>query len=612
MATAAVLPQWTSAMWSVDGNRSSAAPAMSATTALSSHTNSQQPHLGVTVEGSDGGLLRDSNAAPHVNQHFNPSQSSYEPSASASSSLFSRSELQAIDGFLESFSAPLSHSSTSSVLPSHPTNAYSAPYSTAPSLYRPEHATGWRGPPTIASSVAPTIYNSNIHPTSKYASYHPSAYQRPSSPSSASASSSSLPLHHGRADHPLLATSSASGLAAVRPPRLSNSPFSNASHAEESPDERERRLRNQANDLAGWLSRYNNAGPPVPTPQQQPSSGQPYTHASTSKARDNPSSSASPIRPAQAGPSSIGSTSNSESLPTPSSRGPSHMPYVDYVSGLASMSGGIRPSDMALAKLQAHPTTAAVGHPAQIPSEENTPVSALADSQIGTTAAKAKAKPTKPAGPAKKKTSSTTAAVRERKKPAAKLPPGKVAKSVTSSASVSVLPPKVEPSPPILPEASATSSTVAPDGVSASSVAAAAAAKTALTEEQKRANHIASEQKRRHAIRAAYDALCTVVPSLNAAVKEYEDRLSKLHPSAMKAANGDEDAMELDPSGTLVPVQTVAGVLTGGIEVGGEKIDGRAGPRSEAVVLAKSESMSFDYMPSALLVLMKAMICRRR
>jgi hypothetical protein len=37
-------------------------------------------------------------------------------------------------------------------------------------------------------------------------------------------------------------------------------------------------------------------------------------------------------------------------------------------------------------------------------------------------------------------------------------------------------------------------------------------------------------------------------------------------------------------------LQTVAGVLTGGIEVGGEKIDGRAGPRSEAVVLAKSMS----------------------
>lgn len=31
-----------------------------------------------------------------------------------------------------------------------------------------------------------------------------------------------------------------------------------------------------------------------------------------------------------------------------------------------------------------------------------------------------------------------------------------------------------------------------------------------------------------------------------------------------------------------------AGALSGGIEVGGEKIDGRAGPRSEAVVLSKS------------------------
>lgn len=130
---------------------------------------------------------------------------------------------------------------------------------------------------------------------------------------------------------------------------------------------------------------------------------------------------------------------------------------------------------------------------------------------------------------------------------------------------------------------------------SASTVAvdSTVASKAALSEEQKRANHIASEQKRRHAIRAAYDALCTVVPSLSAAVKEYEDRLSKLHPSLAQAAKAGTlaggDNMDIDGAGTLTPVQTVAGVLTGGIEVGGEKIDGRAGPRSEAVVLAKSE-----------------------
>lgn len=97
-----------------------------------------------------------------------------------------------------------------------------------------------------------------------------------------------------------------------------------------------------------------------------------------------------------------------------------------------------------------------------------------------------------------------------------------------------------------------------------------------LTEEQKRANHIMSEQRRRTAIRAAYDELCNVVPALRAAVEEYEERLQRV--AGDKAATSGEGG--------------VAGVLTGGIEVGGEKIDGRAGPKSEAVVLAKSGCMS--------------------
>ncbi|PRQ71629.1 hypothetical protein AAT19DRAFT_9744 [Rhodotorula toruloides] len=65
-----------------------------------------------------------------------------------------------------------------------------------------------------------------------------------------------------------------------------------------------------------------------------------------------------------------------------------------------------------------------------------------------------------------------------------------------------------------------------------------------LTAEQKKANHIASEQKRRAAIRAGYDGLCEVVPALSAAVAEFEERV--------------------------------------------RKIDGRAGPKSEAVVLSKT------------------------
>lgn len=92
-----------------------------------------------------------------------------------------------------------------------------------------------------------------------------------------------------------------------------------------------------------------------------------------------------------------------------------------------------------------------------------------------------------------------------------------------------------------------------------------------LSTAQKKANHIASEQKRRAAIRAGYEGLCSVVPSLRAAVEEFEDRVKKVGGKAEKKRRGS------------------GGALMGGIEIGGEKVDGRAGPKSEAVVLGKSE-----------------------
>ena len=90
-----------------------------------------------------------------------------------------------------------------------------------------------------------------------------------------------------------------------------------------------------------------------------------------------------------------------------------------------------------------------------------------------------------------------------------------------------------------------------------------------LSTAQKKANHIASEQKRRKAIRGGYEQLCATVPSLRAAVEEFEERVKK---AGKGKRNGDK------------------GALMGGIEVGGEKVDGRAGPRSEAVVLGKCTS----------------------
>ncbi|GAA5964942.1 hypothetical protein JCM3765_004115 [Sporobolomyces pararoseus] len=100
-----------------------------------------------------------------------------------------------------------------------------------------------------------------------------------------------------------------------------------------------------------------------------------------------------------------------------------------------------------------------------------------------------------------------------------------------------------------------------------------------LTNEQKKANHIASEQKRRAAIRQAYDGLCDVVPVLREAVQEFEERVKKLENE-----NSGGRGKKRKGKGT----DGKTGALMGGINVGGEKIDGRAGPKSEAVVLSKT------------------------
>ncbi|KAL7005453.1 hypothetical protein EMMF5_005007 [Cystobasidiomycetes sp. EMM_F5] len=133
-----------------------------------------------------------------------------------------------------------------------------------------------------------------------------------------------------------------------------------------------------------------------------------------------------------------------------------------------------------------------------------------------------------------------------------------------------------------MPESTTLDDTTSPPSQIVPSIARA----VPLTEEQKRANHIMSEQRRRTAIKAAYDELCVAVPALRAAIREYDERLSKVAGSqrTVSTASGNNNAAG------------IAGVLTGGIEVGGEKIDGRAGPKSEAVVLAKT----VDYLRTLL------------
>ncbi|GAA5953336.1 hypothetical protein JCM21900_001820 [Sporobolomyces salmonicolor] len=140
--------------------------------------------------------------------------------------------------------------------------------------------------------------------------------------------------------------------------------------------------------------------------------------------------------------------------------------------------------------------------------------------------------------------------------------------------------PPRRPRPAPIPHPSAPSSSSSKRSSTTPSSTSYASKPALLTAEQKKANHIASEQKRRAAIRAGYDGLCEVVPALKAAVSEFEERVRKAGEGGVgRGARKGKEA------GTTT---SKTGALMGGIEVGGEKIDGRAGPKSEAVVLSKT------------------------
>lgn len=97
-----------------------------------------------------------------------------------------------------------------------------------------------------------------------------------------------------------------------------------------------------------------------------------------------------------------------------------------------------------------------------------------------------------------------------------------------------------------------------------------------LTPSQKKANHIQSEQKRRANIRRGYDALCDCVPALREAIREEEE--------AAAAERSDSTGVP----GQLAKVRKGKPAIRG--KDGDERIDGRAGPRSENIVLSKSKS----------------------
>ncbi|KAI0303694.1 hypothetical protein B0F90DRAFT_1708244, partial [Multifurca ochricompacta] len=85
-----------------------------------------------------------------------------------------------------------------------------------------------------------------------------------------------------------------------------------------------------------------------------------------------------------------------------------------------------------------------------------------------------------------------------------------------------------------------------------------------LTASQKKANHIQSEQKRRANIRRGYEALCETIPTLREAIRAEEEASSGFASGGKKRR------------------------ARGRIGDDGEKVDGRAGPRSENIVLAKT------------------------
>ena len=90
-----------------------------------------------------------------------------------------------------------------------------------------------------------------------------------------------------------------------------------------------------------------------------------------------------------------------------------------------------------------------------------------------------------------------------------------------------------------------------------------------LTEAEKKANHIASEQKRRANIRKGYELLCDLIPALN----ENEEAEAE-EGIGMEDEGGEED--ELKRGKRRRNCETTGG---------GDRFDGRAGPRSEAAIL---------------------------
>ena len=102
---------------------------------------------------------------------------------------------------------------------------------------------------------------------------------------------------------------------------------------------------------------------------------------------------------------------------------------------------------------------------------------------------------------------------------------------------------------------------------------------TLLTEAEKKANHIASEQKRRANIRKGYDMLCEIVPKLQENVAQEGE-----------GSDDDEDEEQADEEGDGSEPDAKRGKKRrAGPETSTEKADPRSGPRNEATILMHGE-----------------------
>ena len=126
------------------------------------------------------------------------------------------------------------------------------------------------------------------------------------------------------------------------------------------------------------------------------------------------------------------------------------------------------------------------------------------------------------------------------------------------------------------PSQSSTSSSSSLQLAQAQEGASASSRSQLLSASQKRANHIQSEQKRRANIRRGYEALCEILPTLREAIRK----------------EGEEAAVTLANSGGGSSRNAARKKKAKNANDDGEKIDGRAGPRSENIVLQKSEKCS--------------------